>query len=321
MRSFVAFPQSPLLSPAPQPTIRTWSVSLKTFSKASNITLHNSWTSCWCQAKDYRKIIDTKDFLYKKISGHVHLGQIWINVMPQETTASRQLTEKPNKTNSENRHLVYNVFGIRTKYHQNRNLVLFCDVRRSVKISHNRSDEINILWKQYGPLRTHYRQVTKFHLWLLLYCLWHIYERLQSILQIGFAWTKLDSLNENIVQILHVPNSFWNATQRFILFTSKANQKRVRYSVTEVSHVFFQNRCCLFIKLDKFKPRTDEQVFLDKFYLLLCTRKNWKFFLDKKPGLKASRTSFSTRKLARVYVQQRTLDKGIFVYVLIHAAS
>ena len=47
------------------------------------------------------------------------------------------------------------------------------------------------------------------------------------------------------------------------------------------------------------KPHTDEQV-----------------FLDKEPGLKASPTSFSTRKLARVYVQQGTLDKGIFVYVL-----
>ena len=32
-------------------------------------------------------------------------------------------------------------------------------------------------------------------------------------------------------------------------------------------------------------------------------------FLDKEPGLKATRTSFSTRKLARVYVQQGTLDK------------
>ena len=31
----------------------------------------------------------------------------------------------------------------------------------------------------------------------------------------------------------------------------------------------------------------------------------------REPGLKASRTSFSTRKLARVYVQQGTLDKGI----------
>ena len=40
------------------------------------------------------------------------------------------------------------------------------------------------------------------------------------------------------------------------------------------------------------------------------------FFLDKEPGLKASRTSFSTRRLARVYVQQGTLDNGIFVYVL-----
>ena len=55
------------------------------------------------------------------------------------------------------------------------------------------------------------------------------------------------------------------------------------------------------------KPHTDEQVFLDKFYLLVCTRKNWQFFLGKEPGLKASRTGFSTRKLARVYVQQGTL--------------
>ena len=39
-------------------------------------------------------------------------------------------------------------------------------------------------------------------------------------------------------------------------------------------------------------------------------------FPDKGPGLKASPTSFSTRKLARGYVQQGTLDKGIFVYVL-----
>ena len=40
------------------------------------------------------------------------------------------------------------------------------------------------------------------------------------------------------------------------------------------------------------------------------------FFLDKELGLKANRTSFSTRKLAPVYVQQGTLDRGIFVYVL-----
>ena len=32
--------------------------------------------------------------------------------------------------------------------------------------------------------------------------------------------------------------------------------------------------------------------------------------------MKASRTNFSTRKRARVYVQQGALDKGIFVYVL-----
>ena len=63
------------------------------------------------------------------------------------------------------------------------------------------------------------------------------------------------------------------------------------------------------------KPRKDEQVFLDKFYLLVCTRKNDNF-LGKKPGLKASRTSFSTRKVARVYVQQGTFEKGIYVYVL-----
>ena len=60
------------------------------------------------------------------------------------------------------------------------------------------------------------------------------------------------------------------------------------------------------------KPRTNEEVFLEKFDLLVCTRKKCGlFFLDKEPGLKASRTSFSTRKLARVYVQQGTLDKGI----------
>ena len=40
------------------------------------------------------------------------------------------------------------------------------------------------------------------------------------------------------------------------------------------------------------------------------------FFLDKEPDLKASRTSLSTRKLACVYVQQGTLYKGIFVYIL-----
>ena len=43
--------------------------------------------------------------------------------------------------------------------------------------------------------------------------------------------------------------------------------------------------------------------------------KKWQFSLDKGPGLKASRTNFSTRKLARVYVQQGRLDKRIFVYV------
>ena len=64
-------------------------------------------------------------------------------------------------------------------------------------------------------------------------------------------------------------------------------------------------------------PSTDEQVFLDKFYLLVCTWKNWQLLLDKEPGLKASRTSFSTiRKLACVYVQQGTLGQEIFVYVL-----
>ena len=68
------------------------------------------------------------------------------------------------------------------------------------------------------------------------------------------------------------------------------------------------------------KPHTDEQVFLDKFsltsFICSCVREKIDIFLDKEPGLKASPTSFSTRKLARVFVQQRTLDKGIFVYVL-----
>ena len=44
-----------------------------------------------------------------------------------------------------------------------------------------------------------------------------------------------------------------------------------------------------------------------------CLREKIDNFLDNDPGLKASRTSFLTRKLASVYVQQRTLDKGIFV--------
>ena len=46
------------------------------------------------------------------------------------------------------------------------------------------------------------------------------------------------------------------------------------------------------------------QFFLDKFYLLVCTAKNWQVFLDKEPGWKAGHTSFSTRKLVRVYGRQ-----------------
>ena len=52
------------------------------------------------------------------------------------------------------------------------------------------------------------------------------------------------------------------------------------------------------------KPRTDEQFFLDKFYLLVCTTKNWQVFLDKEPSWKAGHASFSTRKLVRVYSHQ-----------------
>ena len=45
------------------------------------------------------------------------------------------------------------------------------------------------------------------------------------------------------------------------------------------------------------KPRTDDQVFLDKFfldkcYLLVCTTSIGKFFLDKEPCSKAGVTSF-----------------------------
>ena len=64
-------------------------------------------------------------------------------------------------------------------------------------------------------------------------------------------------------------------------------------------------------------PRTDEQVFLDRFsltsFICSCVREKIDNFslTIREPGLKASRTNFSTRKLARVYVQQGTLDKGI----------
>ena len=47
-----------------------------------------------------------------------------------------------------------------------------------------------------------------------------------------------------------------------------------------------------------------------------CVPRKLTIFLDKEPGLKASRPSFSARKLARVHVSQGTLDKGMFVYVL-----
>ncbi len=42
------------------------------------------------------------------------------------------------------------------------------------------------------------------------------------------------------------------------------------------------------------------QFFLDKFYLFVCTTKNWQVFLDKEPGSKAG---FWTRKTIRVYSQ------------------
>ena len=41
------------------------------------------------------------------------------------------------------------------------------------------------------------------------------------------------------------------------------------------------------------------RTFRDKFYLLVCSRK-MTIFLDKEPGLKATRASFSTRQLAHV---------------------
>ena len=65
-------------------------------------------------------------------------------------------------------------------------------------------------------------------------------------------------------------------------------------------------------------------VFLEKFYLLVCTRKIWQFFLDKEPGLKASCSSFSSRKLALVYDCTRNKEhwtrEFLFTY-LMRAAS
>ena len=59
------------------------------------------------------------------------------------------------------------------------------------------------------------------------------------------------------------------------------------------------------------KPRADEQVFLDKFYLLPCVS-------EKESVLKASRTSFSTRQenLLVCIRATRNTYKGFFVYVL-----
>lgn len=59
----------------------------------------------------------------------------------------------------------------------------------------------------------------------------------------------------------------------------------------------------------RINPRTGEQFFLDKVYLLVCSKKNWQFFLDKGPCSKASHASFSSRKLAPVCVQQGKLVK------------
>ena len=73
--------------------------------------------------------------------------------------------------------------------------------------------------------------------------------------------------------------------------------------------------------LETSTPRTDEQVFLDKFYLLVCTRKKSQFFLDKEPALKASRTSFQQGNLLVCTCNNEHLTRELFVYVLIHAAS
>ena len=60
------------------------------------------------------------------------------------------------------------------------------------------------------------------------------------------------------------------------------------------------------------KTRTNEQVFLDKFsFSFRVYAKKWQFFLDKEPGIRATRANFSTRKTARAYVQQETLEREI----------
>ena len=79
-----------------------------------------------------------------------------------------------------------------------------------------------------------------------------------------------------------------------------------------VMYVLFGQYKLRVTKKDEFSPVQTNKFSLTSF-ICSCVRE---FFPDNKPRLKASRTSFSTRKLARVYVQQGTLNKGIFVYVL-----
>jgi hypothetical protein len=54
------------------------------------------------------------------------------------------------------------------------------------------------------------------------------------------------------------------------------------------------------------------KVYLGKFCLLVCTAKNWQFFLAKEPCSKASHANFWTRKICScVYGLQGKLDKCI----------
>ena len=74
---------------------------------------------------------------------------------------------------------------------------------------------------------------------------------------------------------------------------------------------------CIYILPGKLNAKTctgvfDEQVFLDKFYLLVCTAKVWQLFLDKEP--------ISTRKILCVYGRQGKLGQVIAQYVTARSA-
>ena len=74
----------------------------------------------------------------------------------------------------------------------------------------------------------------------------------------------------------------------------------------------FPEQCTCIHHARNVKPRTDEQLFLEKVLLLVRTQKNWQVFLDKEPGLIASHDSFKPGKLflfGRVNNQPGKIDK------------